>query len=507
MGNLHERNPSIWVGTTPATDYPPLEGDLAVDVAVIGGGITGLTTATMLKRAGATVALIEAGRIAAGATGYTTAKVTSLHTLIYAELLQSHGAERARIYADANQNAIEWVADFARDNGIDCDLVRLPALTYTEDPTRTADIEAEVDASKQLGLPASLTDATDLPFPILNAVRFENQAAFHPRKYSLGMAAMIPGNGSYLFEMSRVTDVDDADPCVVTTEHGTVRAGYVVIATELPIIDKGGYFAKTSPSRSYGLAARIDAPVPQGLYLGVGQGGRSMRPYASDEHDYLIVVGEDHPVGDDPDTRQRYIALEAWTRERFPVRAVDYRWSAQDYMPADHIPYIGRMTTDTERLYTATGFKKWGLSTGSFAAMIISDAILGRDNPWASFFEATRLDLTHSAGKLIGANVEVAKHYVGDKLSTMSPPPIDELASGEGGIVDLSGETVAASRDEAGILAALSTNCTHLGCRVSWNTAEWSWDCPCHGSRFDRDGHVIHAPAVHDLEPKAIGQK
>ncbi len=363
-----------------------------------------------------------------------------------------------------------------------------------------------MSASTQLGLPASLTTTTDLPFPILNAVRFEDQAAFHPRKYCLGMAAMIPGNGSHLFELTRAIDVDDADPCVVTTERGTVRAGQVVIATELPIIDKGGYFAKTSPSRSYGLAARIDGPVPQGLYLGVGQGGRSVRPYRSGEQDYLIVVGEDHPVGDDPDTRRRYTALEAWARERFPVRAVDYRWSAQDYMPADHIPYIGRMTTDTERLYTATGFKKWGLSTGTFAAMIISDAILGRDNPWASFFEATRLDLSHSAGTLIGANVEVAKHYVGDKLSTISPPPIDELAPGEGGIVDLAGETVAASRDDAGTLAALSPDCTHLGCRVSWNTAEWSWDCPCHGSRFDRDGHVIHAPAVHDLEPKAANQ-
>jgi glycine/D-amino acid oxidase-like deaminating enzyme/nitrite reductase/ring-hydroxylating ferredoxin subunit len=505
MGNLHERNPSIWVGTTPATDYPPLDGDLTVDVAVIGGGITGLTTATLLKRAGATVAVIEAGRIAAGATGYTTAKVTSLHTLIYAELVRRYGAERARIYADANQQAIEWVANFARDNGIDCDLVRLPALTYTEDPDHTADIEAEVDASKQLGLPASLTDTTDLPFPILNAVRFENQVAFNPRKYCLGMAALLPGEGSHLFELTRATGVEDADPCVVTTERGTVRAAQVVIATELPIIDNGKYYAKTSPSRSYGLAARIDAPAPQGLYLGVGQGGRSVRPYRTGAQEYLIVVGEDHPVGDDPDTRRRYAALDAWARERFPVRSIDYRWSAQDYMPADHIPYIGRMTTDTERLYTATGFKKWGLSTGTFAAQIISDAILGHNNPWASFFKATRLDLAHSAGKLIGANVEVAKHFVGDKLSTMNPPSVDTLAPGEGGIVDLAGEKVAASRDDAGTLAALSPNCTHLGCRVSWNTAEWSWDCPCHGSRFDREGHVIHAPAVHDLEPKSPG--
>jgi glycine/D-amino acid oxidase-like deaminating enzyme/nitrite reductase/ring-hydroxylating ferredoxin subunit len=502
MGSLHERNPSLWVGTTPETDYPPLRGEVAVDVAVIGGGITGLTTATLLKRAGATVAVIEAGRIASGTTGSTTAKVTSLHSLIYAELVKNLGVERARIYADANQAGVAWVADFVRESGIDCDLARLPALTYTDDPARVADIEAEVDAAQQLGLPASYTETTDLPYPVLAAVRFEDQLAFHPRKYCLGMAAGIPGNGSHLFEMSRATDVEDADPCVVTTEQGVMRAGHVVLATQIPFLDRGAFFAKTSPSRSYAMAVRIDGPLPEGMYLGVGEVTRSVRPHWLGEEGFLIVGGEGHKVGEDPDTRKRYETLEAWGRAQFPVRSIDYRWSAQDYMPADNVPYIGLMTLGSDRLLTATGFKKWGLSTGTFAGMILSDAILGRENPWASLFDATRVDLTHSAKSLITENLDVARRFVGDRVAAVQAPSVDELAAGEGGIVEISGEKAAASRDEEGVVHAVSPACAHLGCLVSWNTAEATWDCPCHGSRYDRDGRVIQGPSVRDLERK-----
>ncbi len=316
------------------------------------------------------------------------------------------------------------------------------------------------------------------------------------------MAAGIPGNGSHLFEMSRATDVEEADPCVVTTEQGVVRAGHVVLATQIPFLDRGGFFAKTSPSRSYAMAMRIDGPMPEGMYLGVGEATRSVRPHWLGEEGLLIVGGEGHKVGQDPDTRRRYETLEEWGRAQFPVRSIDYRWSAQDYMPADNVPYIGRMTSGSERLFTATGFKKWGLSTGTFAGMILSDAIMGRENPWASLFDATRLDLMHSAKSLISENVDVAKRFVGDRLATMQAPPVDELGAGEGGIVTLAGEKVAASRDENGVVHAVSPACAHLGCLVSWNTAEATWDCPCHGSRYDRDGRVIQGPSVRDLERK-----
>jgi len=494
------------VATTPETTYPPLGGDVTVDVVVIGAGITGLSTAALLKRTGARVALIEAGRVASGVTGYTTAKVTSLHGLVYRALLEELGEERARLYADANQAAIARVAASVEEEGIDCDFRRAAAYTYTEEAARVDDIQAEVEASRRLGLPASYTETTDLPYPVQAAVRFDNQALFHPRKYCLALARAVPGEGSHLFEMTRATDVEEGEPCVVTTERGTIRAQHVVLATQIPFLDRGGFFAKTYPSRSYAIGVRIHGPVPEGMYLSAEEPTRSVRSHPMGDEPLLILGGEGHKVGQDPDTRQRYAALEAWGRERFPVRSIDYRWSAQDYIPADNVPYIGRLMAGSERIHVATGFKKWGMTTGTLAGMLITDAILGRENPWASLFDATRLDLTHSAQTLIAENLDVAKRFVGDRLATWGAPPVEELARGEGTIVTVDGEHAAAYRDEAGVVHAVSPICSHLGCLVTWNSAETTWDCPCHGSRYDYEGRAIQGPTVQDLEHKTLSR-
>lgn len=504
MGSLHERNISLWVGTTPETNYPALSGDLSVDVAVIGAGITGLSTAMLLKQAGARVAVIEADRVASGTTGYTTAKITSLHTLIYAPLMKKLGEERAGIYGAANQAALERIATFVRDGQINCDFVRTDAFTYTEEQEQVPDIVAEVDASHRLGLPASLVETLDLPFPVRAAVRFTDQARFHPRKYCLALAKSIDGDGCHVFEMSRALDVENGSPCVVKTGRGNLRAEQVVLATQIPFINRGEFFAKTYPSRSYVVAKQVNSPIPSGMYIGASKTGHSIRTQSSGGRTFLIIGGEDHKVGGDPDTRRRYEALESWAGERFGLTSFDYRWSAEDYVPADNVPYIGRLTSGIDRIHVATGFKEWGMTTSNVAAMIISDAIQGRDNPWASLFDATRLDLLHSAKSLIAVNVDVAKHFVGDRLADRSAPPLAELPLGEGGIVQAGAETIAAYRDDQGGVHAVSPVCTHLGCHVIWNTAERTWDCPCHGSRFDVDGVVIHGPAVRGLAAKSI---
>ena len=479
-------------------------GDVSVDVAVIGAGITGLSVATLLKRAGVRVAVIEARRVASGVTGYTTAKITSLHQLVYAELVRNLGAEQARIYAEANQAAIELVARVVHDNGIDCDFRRMAAYTYTEDPARVKDILDEVEASRRLGLPVDYTETTELPYPVRAAVRFDNQALFHPRKYCLALAGMIPGDGSHLFEMTRATDVEEGAPCTVVTERGTVRAEHVVLATQIPFLDRGGFFARTSPSRSYAMGVRIDGPVPEGMYISVEEPARSVRPHPVGDKTVLIIGGEDHKVGQDEDTRQRYAALEAWSHERFTVRSIDYRWSAQDYMPVDNVPYIGRLTPGSERVYVATGYKKWGMTTSTVAGVIIADAILGRENPWSTLFDATRVELTRSAQTFIKENANVAQRFVGDRLSLLHTPSLAELAIGEGKVVEVDGEKVAAYRDEAGVLHTVSPICAHMGCVVSWNSAETTWDCPCHGSRYDYEGRAIQGPTVKDLEPKPL---
>ncbi len=384
MSNVYEVNPSIWVSTTDESNYPPLtESGLTFDVAVIGGGITGLTTAVLLKRAGFSVALIEARRIASGATGYTTAKVTSLHGLTYANLIKEQGEEKARQYADASQAAVEQVASFVADDGIDCAFERMRALTYTEDLDRVPDIEAEVEAARTLGLPASLTTTTDLPFEVRAAVKFDNQAQFHPRRYALGLAQLIDGDGCRVFEETRALDIDAKEGVrhTVRTEHGVIHATHVVQATHLPFHDPGALFARTAPIRSYCMAVQVDGPVPQAMYLSADSPVRSLRPHRSEDIEYLLVGGEGHKVGQGDFTTTRYAKLEAWVRERFNVKSVDFRWSAQDYMPADEVPYIGKLSPNAERLYVATGFKKWGMTTGTAAGMILQDYILERPEP------------------------------------------------------------------------------------------------------------------------------
>lgn len=507
MDSLNEHSTSLWVGTSPKTDWPTLAGDIEVDVAVIGAGITGLSTAATLKKRGATVAVIEADRVAAGATGYTTAKVTSLHGIMYAELLNHAGKDKAKMYADANQEAIEQIAKNVDLLGIDCDFVRADAYSYTIDPDQVSRIREEVEAAVSLGLPAGFTTETELPFAVAGAIQVSNQAMFHPRKYCLGLADFIDGDGSHIFENTRAMDVKTGDTCEVVTRAGTVRAKHVVMATQLPFLDRGGFFAKTHPARSYAIAVQLNGSTPEHMYLGIDTPTRSVRSHREGETEYVIIGGEGHKVGQDPDTTDRYEALESWAREHFDVRSVAWRWSAQDYMPVDDVPYIGPITSGSKNILVATGFKKWGMTTGTVAGRMLTDMIMGVESPWSELFDSTRTEIRRSAKQFLLENANVAKRMVGDRLRTLKVPSIDDLKPGEGGVVDAHGEKVGAYRTEAGELHAVSPICTHLGCQLTWNTGEKSWDCPCHGSRFAFDGGVIQGPATKDLERKDLSGK
>jgi glycine/D-amino acid oxidase-like deaminating enzyme/nitrite reductase/ring-hydroxylating ferredoxin subunit len=495
---------SVWMDTAPHTTYPAQPHDVSVDVCVIGGGITGLTAAALLKHAGLTVAVCELNRVAAGVTGYTTAKITALHGLIYDQITSSFGSEGARAYAEANQAGLELIARWVGERSIDCDFRRRPAFTYAESFRDARKIEKEVEAARAAGLRAEYVKQVDLPWEVAGAIRLDDQAEFHPRRYLLDVAGTIDGQGSYIFERTRATGVDEGSPCRVRTEHGEVIAEQVILASHYPTLDRGLFFARLSPERSYALGARIRGDVPQGMFLSTESPSHSVRAHPLADGELVIIGGESHKTGQGGDTLERYGALEDWARERFEVETIDYRWSAQDCMPADGIPYVGALTPASKRVFTATGYRKWGMTNGTAAAIMLADRVVGRDNPWAEVFDSNRFKPVASAPKLLKENVNVGLHFFADRLSPPDVRSLDELGAGEGGIVSHEGEKVAAYRDEEGGLHAVSPICTHLYCQVKFNAGERSWDCPCHGSRYDMDGRVLEGPAVNDLERREI---
>jgi glycine/D-amino acid oxidase-like deaminating enzyme/nitrite reductase/ring-hydroxylating ferredoxin subunit len=493
---------SLWVDTAPETSYSVLEEEIETDVAVIGGGIAGLTAAILLKRAGLRVVVLEAGRIGTGVTGHTTGKVSSLQRLVYGELRRSFGERGARTYGEANQAAIEQVAALVESEAIDCDFGRVANYTYAESDEALEQVKREVTVARELGLPAAFTDSTPLPFPVRGAVRFDEQAQLHATKYLVGLAQAVAGDGSHVFEESRVTGVDDGAPCRVATESGRVTAGAAIVATNFPILDRGLFFARCHPHRSYLIAVGLDGPLPDGTFISADEPLRSIMPHQAADRDLLLVGGEGHRASDTVDAAERYGRLDEWAKERFPVASLEYRWSTQDAIPIDGVPYVGRMSPFSKRVYVATGLRKWGLSNGTAAAMILADEILERPNPWARVFNSNRVKPLAGGRRFVTENLRAAARLVGDRFASRGSGLPDDLEPAEGRVVEVGGEKLAVHREASGEVHAVSAVCTHLGCIVEWNGSDETWDCPCHGSRFDHAGAVLQGPATDDLEPK-----
>lgn len=496
MSGLPGKPRSFWLEASPPTDYPRLQGEIEAEVAVLGAGICGVSVALELAQAGVDVALLDAGRVAGGASGHSTAKVSSLHGLTYDELERKHGTEVARAYGEANQAGLETVADRVRELEIDCDFNRRGNFTYALDPDQVSQVEREVEVADRLGLPASYVTELDLPFPIAAAIRFSDQAQFDPVRYLRALAARVAELGGRIFERSSAVAVDDGSPCLVKGRNGArVRAGTVVVATHFPFLDRGLYFARMHPERSYVLAARVAGTPPQGMYLSTESPAHSIRSLPAGDQELLMVGGESHKTGQ-ADAAERYRRLAAWAGSNFEVESFEYRWATQDAIPADHVPMIGRLTPLSSRLLVGTGFRKWGYAAGSAAARILADRILGRENPWAFAFDTSRLRPRASMASLLKENLDVGFRFFAGRARRGSAAG---LAPGEGEVVGEGLAQRAVCRTESGEPHTLSARCTHLGCIVSWNRAEGTWDCPCHGSRFAADGAVVEGPAVDPL--------
>ncbi|MBT2530320.1 FAD-dependent oxidoreductase [Streptomyces sp. ISL-99] len=503
---------SYWMATVPGTRFSPPDTDLTADVAVIGGGIAGLCTAWELVRAGLDVVLLEADRIAAGVTGYTTAKLTALHGLGYARLEATHGADNAALYALSQQDAVERTAALCEELGIDADLERAAACTYLEDPRRADELRDEAAAARRAGLDASFVADTELPFPVAGAVRVQRQLQFHPRRFLVALAERITAAGGRVHERTRVTGLHDGARCRLSTESGlmvTVRDA--VIATHYPVFDRTLLFTRLKPRRELVLAAPVPAgDAPKGMYMSPADRVRSVRsaPYDEDRR-LLIVTGEKFEPGAGG-VRERFARLDAWARERMPGFAeaeLAYRWAAQDNDSSDHLPYVGYAHPGTQHVFVATGFGGWGMSNGVMTGRLLAAHIVGGPRPaWTDLYDPRRLPQVRETAEVAKFQTAVARHFVGDRLHTGHVDSMDEVPPGSGAVVRLEGHRCAVYRDESGEARVVSARCTHLGCLVQFNDAEKVWECPCHGSRFGTDGAVLHGPATRPLEPREPGE-
>ncbi|HEV2062569.1 MAG TPA: FAD-dependent oxidoreductase [Solirubrobacteraceae bacterium] len=488
---------SLWIDTAPATAHPPLERDLEVDVAVIGGGIAGVTTALFCKQDGLRVALLEKGVVAGAATGMSTAKASVLQESLLAQVRSTAGRDALLAYAHANVAALERMDALVREHGVDCSWERLPDYTYAGDESQVASVERIVEAGQEAGLPVELTTDVPLPFDVPAAARLAGQAQFQPAAYTRALADLVAGDGSVVHESTLVTGLSEGEPHEVHVDGGIrVRARHVVVATQYPLLDRGVFFARLEATRSYIVAGRAgDVPAPDAMLITAGQPTRSLRRWG----DWLLIGGEGHQTGASKAQPERYEQLIDFGREHFGITDFPYRWSTQDGMPVDHVPYIGRYHPAADRLWVAGGFQKWGMTNGTVAAIVLSDLIAGRESPYASQLDPNRARV-RSAPKLAQLNLLAGLHFVGDRLTPAEAGSSEEVPPGEARVVRSGLGKVGVYRDEAAGLHAVSLRCTHLGCLTKWNDAERSWDCPCHGSRFDVDGNVLAGPAVNPLE-------
>lgn len=433
---------TIWNQTCRIPGRNPLPGDLDTEVAVIGAGLAGILTAFYLAREGKQVIVLEASSAGSGQTSGTTAKITSQHNLIYQKLLTNLGDHRMKLYARSNQEAIREYERLVRDRSIDCQFEKRPAFLYTMDQPNAIHMEAL--AARRAGIRASEEVYTELPFSVKRALCFPDQASFHPLRFLEALAASLT-----IFEHTPVLSVKGH---VLTTPHGKVRARKVVFACHYPFpLIPGYYFLRMYQDRSYVLALS-QAPRPEGMYLGIDKDGISLR--TADQ--YLLLGGQRHRTG--KTNPYAYEMLCDSARQFFPQATVSCKWSAQDCMTLDGLPFIGRFSRKTPDWYVATGFGKWGMTLSMVSAHLLTDLICGRTSPWEALYSPLRFHFRASAPRL-------AVHTMESSI---------------------------------GLLKGLSPNimrCPHMGCKLSWNKADSTWDCPCHGSRFDRLGQLITGPS------------
>jgi glycine/D-amino acid oxidase-like deaminating enzyme/nitrite reductase/ring-hydroxylating ferredoxin subunit len=500
---------SLWMATCDATEVPRLERDLRVPVCVIGAGLAGLTTAYLLARSGRAVVVIDDGPIGGGDTGRTTAHLSNALDDGFYKIENLFGREGSRLAAESHTAAIDLIESIASQEDIDCDFERVDGYLFLGPDGTRKDLEQEMEAAHHAGLDdVELVDRVPVDtFHSGPALRFPRQAQFHPLKYLRGLTAAILRDGGQIYTQAHAEKIVDGEPCRVTLHSGyAITADSVVVATNTPVNDWVILHTKQAAYRTYVIAARIPrGSVPRALLWDTCNPYHYVRVQEVDSRidsakleDVLIVGGEDHRTGQEDDAEQRFTKIEEWTRERFPmVKSIDFRWSGQIMEPMDAMAFIGKNPGTDEHIYIVTGDSGNGITHGTIAGMLLTDLITGKKNPWTELYDPSRKNL-RATGAYLKENLNTATQY-SDWATPGDMDSVDKIEPGTGAVLRRGVRKIAVYKDEQGNLHLRSATCTHLYGIVGWNSLEKTWDCPCHGSRFDPYGKVVNGPAITSL--------
>lgn len=494
---------SLWTDSVPklVESFPSLEEDISCDVCIIGGGITGISCAYYLSKHGLKVVVLEKDNLSYQTTGHTTAKITSQHGLFYDYLMQSYDKSFAKSYLEANEKAIQNIQDIIEENHISCDFEKTDAYVYTNDPSQVEKIKQEVDCMHQLNFPAEFHKEIPLPVSgILGAIRFPNQAKFHVRKYLEGLVSACLQNGVSFYEHTKVTDTkNEKQECITTTKEHSIHSRYTILATKYPFLTVPGfYFLKMYQSTSYVVTIETNQKPFPGMYITASEPTLSFRTAKWKDKEILLVGGSDHKTGANIDLSHAYTSLEEVAKSIYPDGNILYRWSTEDCITLDKIPYIGPFSRMTPNLFVATGYNKWGMTSSNVAANILCDMILGKENPYQNIFLSTRFHPVKNYQETGNMLKEATDSILLKKLK-IPKDTISSIQNEEGKIIEIENKKIGIYKDEKGILHAVKPICSHLGCELTFNHLAKTWDCPCHGSIYDYEGHCIYGPSVQDI--------
>jgi glycine/D-amino acid oxidase-like deaminating enzyme/nitrite reductase/ring-hydroxylating ferredoxin subunit len=493
---------SIWFDPPPKFETDQIDSDARYDVAVVGAGLTGLVTALLLTQAGRRVAVLEARSVGAVTTGHSTAKLTLLQGTRLSSIVANHTEHVAGAYLEGNRDAQAWLTAYAAEHRVE--MQHRDAYTYASTQSGASAVRREFDIARRLGLPVEMTDALELPYPTYAAVCLRDQVQINPVQVLAALARDLRAAGGRLSENVRVSRVVPDDSCQLITSAGNIKADNVVLATGVPFLDRGLYFAKVTAQRSYVLAFRVATQIPQGMYISADRPTRSLRTAAHHGEELLLVGGNGHPVGRHPRNPSELVAdLTEWTSRWFEGAERTHVWSAQDYEAHGGVPFVGKLPRGGGQVYLATGYSKWGMTNSVAAALRISGEIVDDVPPWARTL-GTRVSKPASAIRYLRANAAMGVAAAQGWLSAELHPLQDAdrtPAEGTGVVGAERGEPVAISTID-GRTCAVSAICTHLGGIVRFNDLEKSWDCPLHGSRFAADGTRLEGPATSNLKQR-----